>query len=172
MHNKVPGFLISLTLILTGLVTSAWECHAQSIKRQVISSYGSSAVISENITISQTAGQSYNTTANQTNGTLSQGFQQPPSFVVEELKNTTAASLDIQMYPNPASHSITLSSKQEIYNALIQVADANGKIVRSEKIANLKEHKINCAIWANGVYFITIQDATKNNKSLRLIISK
>jgi len=172
MHNQVPGFLISFTFILTGLLSTAYECRAQSIKRQVISSFGSSAVISENLTISQSAGQSYNTTSNQTNGTISQGFQQPPSFVVEELKNNTSASLDIMMYPNPASHSITLTSKNELANAWIQVADVNGKLIHSEKIANLNEHKINCAIWANGIYFITIQDASKNSKSLRLIISK
>lgn len=171
MFKKNSGLYISIVLILTNLVP-IHAIYSQSIKRQAITSYGSSAVISENITISQTAGQSYNTIANHTNGTISQGFQQPPAFTIEEIKINGSADLNVIVFPNPASYSITLTGTNVIGQSFMQVADISGKIFKTEKIAKLKEHKIDCATWANGIYFITIQDASKNSKSLRLIISK
>jgi hypothetical protein len=172
MHKKIPVLYTSISLILISLVFTSLDGNAQSIKRQTISSYGSSAVISENVTISQTAGQSYNTIANHSNGTVAQGFQQPVSFSVEELKSNVETNLNITVYPNPASQSITLDSKDPIAQSMIQVTDINGRIFKTEKVSNLKQHTINCTTWVNGIYLITIRDASNNSKSIRLIISK
>lgn len=166
LKNKLAGYGIFVLLILLPLTSSA-----QAIKRQSISSYGSS-VITENVLIGQTAGQSYHTEVSAVGFTVSSGFQQPHLFSLKEIGDPVFRTLDVQVYPNPASHSITISSEKEIEQSIIRVSDINGKYLLSEKVPGLLSHTMNCSSWANGVYLITIQDAQKNTKTLRLIISK
>lgn len=151
---------------------AAWpnESGAQSLKRQAISSYGSSGV-TENIVISQTAGQSFHTAVGSIGVTVAQGFQQPVLFEVKEIGGAVFKNLNVQVYPNPASRSVTITSEEEIEKSVISVSDINGKHLLSEKIPNLTSHTIDCASWANGVYLITIFDSKQNTKTLRLIIS-
>lgn len=145
---------------------------AQSVKRQCISSFGSSVLI-DSISIGQTAGQSYNTNGISENRTaILQGFQQPKTFAVEDISDPSLKNLKLSVYPNPASFSITIKSEEEIEQSIIQVVDINGKYVFSEKVSNLIIHNINCDAWGNGVYLITICDSEQNSKTLRLIISK
>lgn len=146
------------------------EGDAQSLKRQVISSYGSSGV-AENIWFGQTAGQSFHTAAGSIGVTVSQGFQQPVLFSLKEIGDPVFKNLNILVYPNPASRSVTITSEEEIEQSVIAVTDINGKYMFSEKIPNLSSHTIQCASWANGVYLITIYDSKQNLKTLRLIIS-
>lgn len=153
------------------LITLPLNNYAQSIKRQSISSYGSS-VVTENVLIGQTAGQSYHTAVSVNGITVSPGFQQPQLFSLKEIGDPVFRTLDVLVYPNPASHSITISSETEIKQSIIRVTDVNGKYLLSEKVPNLFSYTMNCASWANGVYLITIQDSLKNSKTLRLIISK
>jgi len=157
--------------IFAGFISLTNETYAQSIKRQCISSYGSSVLI-ENVLIGQTAGQSFNTDMSSAGVTVSQGFQQPNIFSLKEIGDLSSKNLNLLVYPNPASHSITITSENEIEQSLIRVADINGKYLLSEKVPNLSSHTMNCASWANGVYLITIQDSQQNTKTLRLIISK
>jgi len=153
------------------LISLTQDAYAQSIKRQCISSYGSS-VVTENILISSTAGQSFNTAVSSAAVTVSQGFQQPNTFSLKEISNPALNNLNLLVYPNPASRSITITSEKEIEQSVIQVTDINGKYLFSEKVPNLLSHTINCASWVNGVYLITIYDSLQNTKTLRLIISK
>ncbi len=166
LNKKWLGYGIFAAILLLPL-----NNYAQSIKRQSISSYGSS-VLTENVLIGQTAGQSYHTEVSVAGVTVSSGFQQPHLFSVKEIGDPVFRTLDVLVYPNPASHSITISSEKEIEQSIIRVADINGKYLLSEKVPSLLSHTMNCASWANGVYLITIQDAQKNTKTLRLIISK
>lgn len=145
--------------------------QAQSIRRQSISSYGSS-VVTENVLIGQTAGQSFHTAVSNSGVTISPGFQQPVIFTLKEIAVPAVRTLDVLVYPNPASHSITITSEKQIDQSFISVADINGKYLFSEKVSNLTSHTMNCSAWANGVYLITIRDAQQNFKTLRLIISK
>lgn len=145
--------------------------YAQSIKRQVISSYGAVGV-TDNVLISQTAGQAFNTTVSSDNTTVTAGFQQPNIFSLEEISAPAVKNLNVMVYPNPARQSITIASTEEIEKSIIQVTDVNGRSILSQKVVNLLSHNINCATWANGVYFITINDSKRSSKTLRLIISK
>ena len=143
---------------------------AQSLKRQAISSYGSSG-LTENIVVSQTAGQNFHTALGSIGVTVSQGFQQPVLFSVKEIEDPVFKNLNILVYPNPASHSVTITSEEKIEQSVILVSDINGKYLLSEKVQNLFSHTIYCGSWANGVYLITISDSKRNMKTLRLIIS-
>ncbi len=157
--------------IFTLFVSAALQPQAQSIRRQCISSYGSS-VVTENVIIGQTAGQSFSTMGNLSTASVSQGFQQPNTFVVEEIVNLVRPSLNVSVYPNPASRSITIASEEELKSSIIRVTDINGKSLFYEKVANLSTHNINCASWLSGIYLITILDSDQNSKTLKLIISK
>jgi hypothetical protein len=171
MIKNVDSKTYLLCCILALLSSLPSDNYAQSIKRQVISSYGSSGM-SDHVFIGQTAGQSFNTTMSINGVTVSQGFQQPVTIALEEIEDQVYTDLNVLVYPNPATRSITISSKEEIPSSFIQVTDINGKYLLTEKVQNLYRHQIDCALWASGVYFITIFDAHQNNKTLRLIISK
>lgn len=146
--------------------------NAQSIKRQCISCYGT-VISTENHVISQTVGQCYNTLNNsENNSTVLQGFQQSGTFLIQTVESPTFEDLDISVYPNPSSYSFTIESNQQIEQSYIKVMNINGKYILSEEVKNLQNHTINCETWTNGVYLITIYDGYKNNKTLRLIISK
>jgi len=161
----VAGPGIVLLFLLSGPV------HAQSIKRQSIPAYGSSTQ-TETVSISQTAGQAYNTTVHPNEITVSPGFQQGPRYHVVQISAPVLNTLNITVYPNPASHSVTLASDAEIEQAIISVTDVNGRFLHSEKVMKLTSHPLRCASWANGVYMITIQDPGRRVKTIRLIISK
>ena len=146
--------------------------YAQSVKRQTISSYGS-VVLTDNLIVGQTAGQSYSTKGCIENSTtLLQGFQQPNTFIVEEINAPSLKNLNLSVYPNPASYSITITGDEMIEQPSIYVQDINGKVIFSENAPDLLMHTINCDSWENGIYLITITDSNKNSKTLRLIISK
>ena len=164
---KLKSF-IGVFVILIPLTIAV---HAQSIKRQSVSSYGSSS-ITENVLISQTAGQSFNTDVSLIGVTVSQGFQQPITYSVKDISTPAIQNLNISIYPNPTRNSVTISSKEEIERAFIAVSDINGKYFFSEKVPNLSTHTIYIGSWSNGVYLITIYDSANNKKTLRLIISK
>jgi Secretion system C-terminal sorting domain len=157
--------------IFSMFISIPYHDYAQSIKRQAISSYGSAGVVGS-VLISQTAGQAFNTTVSSENTTISPGFQQPNIFSLEEISAPAVKNLNVLVYPNPATSSITIASNEEIENSIIQVTDMNGRFILSQKVQNLSSHNINCASWISGVYLITIFDSMKNSKTLRLIISK
>jgi len=157
--------------IIIAWIVLTWEATAQSIRRQCISSYGSSAN-TENVFISQTAGQSFHTAVSFGELTVSQGFQQPTGFSLKEIDNPLFKSLNVKIYPNPASHSITITCEKEMEQAFIRVSDISGKYIFAEKIPNLLSHTMNCSSWTSGVYLITLFDDRQNSKTLKLIISK
>ena len=99
--------------LFTVFIALSNEGDAQSLRRQAISSYGSSGV-TENILIGQTAGQSFHTAAGSIGVTVSPGFQQPVLFFVKEIVVPAFKNLNVLVYPNPASRSVIISSEEEI----------------------------------------------------------
>ena len=63
---------------------------------------------------------------------------------------------EVLLFPNPASHSITVKFSANIYSQL-QVVDMLGKVVMSNKItAKEQEHKLNIALLPAGVYTVVL----------------
>ncbi|WP_164881234.1 T9SS type A sorting domain-containing protein [Pedobacter chitinilyticus] len=63
---------------------------------------------------------------------------------------------EVLLFPNPASHSITVKFPANIYSQL-QVVDMLGKVVMSNKItAKEQEHKLNLALLPAGVYTVVL----------------
>ena len=70
--------------------------------------------------------------------------------------NFSQAKEEVELYPNPASHAITVKFPANVYSQL-QVVDMLGKVVMSGKItAKDQEHKLNIALLPAGVYTVVL----------------
>jgi hypothetical protein len=160
------------SIVLFGMIP--YNSFSQSVKRQSISSYGAANHEGNNVMVSSTAGQSYNSSGS-TIGEISllPGFQQSSTFSVEEVINPEPfRTLNLTAFPNPATYSVTLHSTEEITSSIIRVIDSNGREVFNDKVTALSSYSIDCGYWNNGIYFITVTDDADNFKTLKLIISK
>ena len=163
-------------LILYGILISfIWLPHknyAQSISRQCISSYGYVSS-STSVAINQTAGQCFSTSSKSESGnTVLQGFQQPVVFSIEDKNDPLFNQLEVNIYPNPATYNVNITSQEKIENLHIDVMDIAGKIIQSEQILDANFHSISCESWSNGIYFISLKDNNQKSKTIKLIISK
>jgi hypothetical protein len=172
MHKKMPDVRI---VFAGALILSIWlpyEMQAQSIKRSCIPCYGSS-MVTENLFMSQTAGQNYFTLSSDEEKTIVlQGFQQPVKYAMSDINLPTPEELKISISPNPASHSLTIKCQEALENPYVVVTDLNGKNLLSSRIPEISDHVINCESWNNGVYYLTIYGDQGRKKTMRLIILK
>jgi len=79
----------------------------------------------------------------------------------EDVKND-----DIKIYPNPVQNILVIENPEEIYSSLL-ISDANGKVVRSEKLSGVKSN-IDFSKLPAGQYFIRLQ-GVKENKTVEVI---
>jgi len=79
----------------------------------------------------------------------------------EDVKND-----NIKIYPNPVQNILVIENPEEIYSSLL-ISDANGKVVRSEKLSGVKSN-IDFSKLPAGQYFIRFQ-GVKENKTVEVI---
>ena len=78
--------------------------------------------------------------------------------VDEELSNGGIELIQgLSIYPNPATNSITISSKYESI-LVIQLIDISGKILYKEENMNIDIKSLDIASLSKGIYFISIND--------------
>jgi len=167
-HNLARSSMLCLSMVSLSLCVTL-KSEAQSVKRQSIASSGSSA-LTDGVSVQQTIGQPYSTAGYYDKETsIHPGFQQFSVFHLEPILSTY---LNLGVYPNPAAYAVTLESPDIIKDAFIQVTDINGKLLLSEKVAEMKTYSIHCEAWQNGSYFISLYDTQNNKYSSKLIITK
>lgn len=82
----------------------------------------------------------------------------------------------IKVFPNPSHNSLTVDLS-EIKNRLstgmtLQVIDTNGKVMLTEKLVNKQEtYTINTSVLNNGIYIITVKNASGLAGESRFIVS-
>jgi len=170
MENEIEFKWRLFLSALLGMVFIAMQSEAQTIIRQSIGSFGTSTH-TEGMLLSQTVGQPYFTSgfySGEVN--IRPGFQQPSNFSLELVNSTF--NLTLNVYPNPAVHSITIVSPEVIKVGQLLVLDINGRLILKETINDLKSYKMNCEEWSNGFYTITLSDSQKHRYTSNLIISK
>jgi uncharacterized repeat protein (TIGR01451 family) len=64
----------------------------------------------------------------------------------------------VSVYPNPATNSIIVNTKQLENNFTIHIYDITGRLVKSEKENAGKETAIDISSIENGIYFLTVTD--------------
>lgn len=162
-------WMCCLMSLLTLAVVNA---NGQSIKRQSIGVCGTN-LLAEGIMIKQTVGQPYTTTAFYGAGvSFMPGFQQPNTSQAPMQKNSAHAFHTISVYPNPATHTVKISSGETIRNGMLKVYDSKGRLMLSEKVTELNNHSLNCESWKSGFYIISIVGEQNQKYSSKLLITK
>jgi hypothetical protein len=105
-------------------------------------------------TASQTIGQVVYITISGTNGTVTQGVQQPYEIsVVDGIKEALGIVLEISVYPNPTADYISLKIENyEVEGLRYQVYDINGSLLQDNKVEGI-ETSIIMSNYVNGTYF-------------------
>ncbi|MCK5539196.1 MAG: T9SS type A sorting domain-containing protein [Bacteroidales bacterium] len=169
MKNKFNEASTLILFLIVVFVTA--ETIAQSVQRQSVASTGS-YLYNNGYLVQQTIGQPYSTTTFYSNKLgFRPGFQQFPSSISLKLQEDTFTNINLKVYPNPATYTVTIESSETINDVLFQVVDINGKLILNEKINEMKTHSINCETWINGVYFISLSNNQNNKYSTKLIIN-
>lgn len=116
-----------LFIILLLFPTSAF---CQSFNPEIISSSGDS-YSQINAKLDVTIGEPIIESCLNSNVYLTQGFQQGNLFVTQIPENNSNFNEQIEIYPNPTSNEINISSTTED-SILIYLYDLNGKMLKSE----------------------------------------
>lgn len=148
----------------------AYNVMGQTVIRQCISSYATSS--SNGLVTGQTVGQSYSTQSlSHTGTTVLQGFQQPETFLVEEIDVESIYDLDVKVYPNPATHRIAFKTLEQSDKWSVNIYDAKGAQLSFESPTTLDEFEVACDTWQKGVYLMKISNG-KTVKTLKVLIEK
>jgi len=120
--------------------------------------------------VSYTVGQVVCTSNTGTAGLVSQGVQQPYEIsVITGLEEAKGISLEIVVYPNPATDFVKLKIKNyEIDNLRFQLFDINGILLQSKKIEE-NEIAISLGALLPATYFLKLNDNNIEIKTFKII---
>ena len=105
-----------------------------------------------------------------TNGTAAQGVQQPYEIsVVTAIEKALDISLEMVVYPNPATDFIKLKiSNYDLQNLRYQLYDINGSLLLDNKVES-NETSIIMSNYLPSTYFLIISDKNKVVKTFKII---
>ena len=108
-------------------------------------------------------------TANGSNGTITQGLQQPYEILVLSGIEISEINLSVSVFPNPTSDIITLSVKDlSTENLSYALYDLQGKLIKKDKLSG-NETAITMGDLSNASYLIMVTDNKKEIKTFRII---
>jgi hypothetical protein len=121
-------------------------------------------------TVSYTIGQVSYTTNKDGTGMVVQGVQQPYEVqVVTGLDEARGISLEISIYPNPASDFLKLKIESyTLENLSYQLYDINGNLLQNGEVVD-KETVIKTSDLLPAAYFLRIRDNQKEVKTFKII---
>jgi len=121
-------------------------------------------------TSSYTVGQVVYTTFTGTNGSAAQGVQQPFEIsIITAIEEAKDISLEIVVYPNPATDFIKLKIENyEVKNLRYQLYDINGSLLQDNKIVG-NETNIVMSNYMSATYFLKVTDNNKLIKTFKII---
>ena len=122
---------------------------------------------------SYSVGQVVYTTYTGTNGSVSQGVQQPYEISeVTGIEEAKGINLSVTAYPNPATDYLTLridaSTTLSIQSMSYQLYDMNGKLLQSEKITG-NQTSIVMSNLVPATYFVKVTEGNKEVKTFKII---
>jgi hypothetical protein len=121
-------------------------------------------------TSSYSVGQIVYTTNTATNGSVTQGVQQPYEIsVITGIEAAKDISLEMVVYPNPAQDFVKLTIKNyEAQNLKYQLYDINGSLIKDNKVEG-NETSISMQNLLPSVYFLKVTDNNKVIKNFKII---
>jgi len=152
-----------LLIILSGLTI------VPLVAQQAVSAAGGNAT-GPGGTVSYTIGQVFFNTSTGTTGLAEQGVQQPYELsVVTGLEEARDISLEIVVYPNPATDFIILMIKNyEVENLRYHFYDLNGSLLKENKIEG-NETNIPLQTFLPATCFLKVTDNNKVIKTFKII---
>ena len=119
---------------------------------------------------SYTIGQIVYTTIQVPTGTITQGIQQPYEIsVVTVIKEAADITLEISVYPNPASGFVNLKvEKYDSDNLRYKLIDMKGTLIHESKVDG-NETQIQLGNILPGTYFLKVIDNKKEIKTFKII---
>jgi len=105
-----------------------------------------------------------------TNGSVSEGVQQPFEIsVVTAIEEAKGINLSFTAYPNPTTDYLTLEVKEfELSNLHFQLYDINGKLLQNEKITG-NQTSIVMSNLVPATYFVKVVQENKEVKTFKII---
>ncbi len=85
------------------------------------------------------------------------------------LANDQFLATSFNVYPNPAKGFVNVSNTTDILINNAEIVDMNGRVVKTQKVANVTETQINTSDLANGVYMMKIS-TDRGNLTKKLVI--
>ena len=169
-YHKYFSFLNSAAMkskIVCFLTLIYWSafCNAQ----QAVSAAGGESTGAGG-NVSYSFGQvAYNSNA-ESEGTVSQGVQQPYEiFVISSNEGRYEINLELSVYPNPTSVYLKLiSTNYTTGNLTYQLCDINGKLLESKKLDDAETY-IQMDKLIPTVYFLKVTDNNKEIKTFKII---
>jgi hypothetical protein len=161
-------------LLCSFLLLSGFYVTAQSIQLspQVFSSQGNNFV-GTGFELSYTIGElAAISTISSGNITLTQGFHQPDKFTIITIKPLDQL-FGAEIYPNPSSDMAQIKiSSDEFYDLSIELYDASGRKLRSEKVNHYpgeQLYTLNTSELSAGTYLVRfLTENGRVSKTLRL----
>lgn len=119
-------------------------------------------------TASYSLGQVVYTVASGTTGTSSQGVQQPYE-ILTGISTTEMVSLEMEIFPNPATTTINLKvSEQDLDQLSFELYNATGQLILNERVTNVLTI-VPMQELASGTYFLKVQNDTRVVKTFSVI---
>ena len=112
--------------------------------------------------VSYSVGQVVYTSNTGTNGSVSQGVQQPYEISVTVGLHETTLNLELSVYPNPTSNYLTLKV-EDLSNLSYQLMDMQGKVIEDKKVTAVNT-TITMEELAKATYFLKV---IKNNQIVK-----
>ena len=102
-----------------------------------------------------------------TNGSVTEGVQQPYEISVLSVAEQ-AENISLSVYPNPSTDYLYLTTSDEISDLSYQLFDMNGKLLKSEKIIG-NQTIIDMQDLVSATYFVKVNQGNKTVKSFKII---
>ena len=120
--------------------------------------------------VSYSIGQVVYTTNTGTNGSVTQGVQQPYEFfIVTGIEEAKGINLVISSYPNPVTDYVKLKVENyKVGNLNYQLYDMNGKLLQNRKVDG-NETTIPMGNLVPSTYFLKVTDNQKEVKTFKII---
>jgi len=153
---KKPIFTGVLLLLLFGAAVG------QRIDNYAITAAGSDFQ-QNNISLSWTLGETINETFSNEHLVLSQGLLQSEQSNGDDLSTSTVHTIQNHVYPNPASHVLTLQTGDA--NGIYNIYNLTGNLILSGPI-NTTQQNINVSLLQKGMYLLQVN----KNKPIKILI--
>ncbi len=119
--------------------------------------------------VSYTVGQAFYKAHNSSKGSSSEGVQQPFEIYVVSVVEHLPFNIHVLTYPNPTFDLLILrvkSEKSSLQKRLwYSLFNETGKLIEHKRISQL-ETKIEMGAYSPGVYFLHLEDHSKDSKRL------